>query len=48
MSHQFYVLEKLKRPVIIGADFLQTWSIVLIPKKETIRVNANPEDIELF
>ncbi len=48
LDGRFYVLDDLRREVIIGSDFLQNWSIVLNPKNEDIKVNADPTLIELF
>ena len=44
----FYVLENLCREVIVGSDMMQTWSIIIDPRKETVHVGADPDEIEFF
>jgi hypothetical protein len=45
---RFYVVENLSREVVVGADFLQNWSITLVPKEEEIILGGDPDNIELF
>ncbi|MBI4711911.1 MAG: retroviral-like aspartic protease [Planctomycetes bacterium] len=48
IQDQFYVLEKLSREVIIGADTMQSWEIKLDPKNESIKVGVDAHRIELL
>jgi predicted aspartyl protease len=49
LNGQFYVLDDLRRPIIVGADFLQLWSIALFPKSHRIKVGFDfKEGFELF
>lgn len=48
LAGSFYVVDKLSRNVIIGADFMQAWSITLDLKNEKISVESDPKAIELF
>jgi hypothetical protein len=42
----FYVVDDLRSPVIVGADFMQTWEIKLDPKDEDFEIGVDPENIE--
>lgn len=48
LDGSFYVLENLRRKVVIGADFMQKWDIKLFPRDEKLTVGVNPEEIEFF
>jgi hypothetical protein len=45
-SGRFYVVDDLRSPIIVGADFMQTWEIVLYPKDEDFEIKVDPENIE--
>jgi hypothetical protein len=45
---QFPVLDSLSREIIIGANTLQSWEILLDAKNETIKVGVDLKAIELL
>jgi hypothetical protein len=45
---QFPVLNRLSREIIIGANTLQSWEILLDAKNETIKVGVDLKAIELL
>lgn len=45
---QFPILDKLSREVIIGANTLQSWEIILDAKNESITVGVDLKAIELL
>jgi hypothetical protein len=44
---KFYIVDNLVYPVIVGSDFMQTWDIVLYPKKEDFEIKGDPKNIPL-
>lgn len=48
LDGRFYVVPELSRDIIVGADFLQNWGIILDPREETLTVGVDPHNIELI
>ncbi len=42
-----YVVKNMKREIIIGVDFMQSWKIVLDLKNENFTIGVNPKEIEI-
>jgi hypothetical protein len=46
LDGRFYVVDDLSSPIILGADFMQTWEITLDAKNEDFEIKVDPENIE--
>lgn len=45
---QFYLVENLSHEVLVGADFMQKWGVVLYMKEERVEVRLDPQAIQLL
>ena len=48
IDDKFYVIDKLGKGIIVGADTMQKWDMVLEPKEEKIIVRKDPQALEFF